>query len=372
MPIYKTGKSQNGKAQYRVFVSYKDAAGRYRKASKTVYGAAEARQEERRLQATVQGAGAACTLTVAQLYDRYRAAKAGEVRQTSLEKCDSILRNHILPQLASVPLSELSVACLQEWKTGIASLPLKTSTKNNAYRELNALLNFAVRMEWMPRNPLPQLGRFREAYFVHEQEALHYYTPEQFSRFIAVASAERTRSVSDSGYYVFFNLAFFTGLRKGEINALKWSDIEGDRLSVRRSISQKARGGDKETPPKNRSSYRTVQMPPRLCAVLEEHRRYQQQLAGFSEDFRVCGGAAPLRDTGIETHNARYAAAAGLPHIRIHDFRHSHASVLANRGINIQEIARRLGHSNVQQTWNTYAHLYPREEERAVAVLEEL
>ncbi len=372
MPIYKTGKSQNGKAQYRVFVNYKDAAGHYRKASKTVYGAAEARQEERRLQLAVQNNGTVGTLTVAQLYEQYRAAKAGELRQASLEKCDSILHNHILPKLGDVSLAELSVAHLQEWKTDMAALPLKTTTKNNAYRELNALLNFAVRMELITRNPLPQLGRFREPYFVHEQEALHYYTPEQFSRFIAVAANERNRSVSDSGYYVFFNIAFFTGLRKGEINALKWSDIEGNCLSVRRSISQKTRGDDKETPPKNRSSYRTVQMPPRLCAILEEHRRYQQQLVGFSEDFRVCGGATPLRDTSIETHNAHYAATAGLPHIRIHDFRHSHASVLANQGINIQEIARRLGHSNVQQTWNTYAHLYPREEERAVAVLETL
>ena len=66
------------------------------------------------------------------------------------------------------------------------------------------------------------------------------------------------------------------------------------------------------------------------------------------------------------------AAAAGLPHIRIHDFRHTHATLLANEGINIQEIARRLGHSNVEQTWNTYSHLYPREEERAVAILDSL
>jgi integrase len=55
--------------------------------------------------------------------------------------------------------------------------------------------------------------------------------------------------------------------------------------------------------------------------------------------------------------------------IRIHDYRHSHVSVLANNGINIQEIARRLGHSKVDMTWNTYSHLYPREEERAVDVL---
>ncbi len=77
-----------------------------------------------------------------------------------------------------------------------------------------------------------------------------------------------------------------------------------------------------------------------------------------------------LRDTTIEQRNAKFASEAGLPHIRIHDFRHTHASLLANEGINIQEISRRLGHAKVEQTWNTYSHLYPREEERAVAILD--
>ena len=64
-----------------------------------------------------------------------------------------------------------------------------------------------------------------------------------------------------------------------------------------------------------------------------------------------------------------YSSLAGVKTIRIHDFRHSHASLLANMGINIQEVARRLGHSNVEMTWNTYSHLYPKEEEKAIAIL---
>lgn len=65
----------------------------------------------------------------------------------------------------------------------------------------------------------------------------------------------------------------------------------------------------------------------------------------------------------------KFSSAAGVKKIRLHDFRHSHASLLANEGINIQEIARRLGHSNVEITLRTYSHLYPREAERAVGVL---
>lgn len=169
---------------------------------------------------------------------------------------------------------------------------------------------------------------------------------------------------------MFFNIAFYTGARKGEINALKWSDIDGNIMHIRRSIAQKLKGGDVESPPKNKSSYRDLQIPVPLMEILNEHKERQRAATRlFTENFRVCGGEQPLRDTSIENHNKAFAKAAGLPHIRIHDYRHTHASVLVNEGINIQEIARRLGHTNVQMTWNTYSHLYPREEERAVEIL---
>lgn len=370
MPIYKTGKSKDGKAQYRVFVSYTDRDGKYRKASRTVYGSAEAKLEELRLLADVGKANRPTAITLQLLSERMLEAKQSEIRQTSLDKTASVLRNHILPYLGGARLDELTPQRLQEWKNAIAEKAIATSTKNNAYKELRAVLNFGVKMDYFPKNPLDKIGRFRDAYFTHEHEALHYYTPEQFRRFIAAAETERHRSVSDNGYYVFFNLAFYTGMRKGEINALTWSDIEGNLIHVRRSVTQKTKNGDRETPPKNKSSYRTLQIPQKLITILDEHKQLQRQIKGFSEEFRVCGGTAPLRDSNLEKRNRHFAEQADLPHLRIHDFRHSHASVLANAGINIQEVARRLGHSNVQQTWNVYSHLYPKEEERALAVLE--
>ena len=115
-----------------------------------------------------------------------------------------------------------------------------------------------------------------------------------------------------------------------------------------------------------------MQLPAPLIDILAAHKERQRENPSFIEVFRVCGGQAVLRDSTMEKKNQRYALAAGLPHIRIHDFRHSHASVLINEGISIQEIARRLGHAKVEITWNTYAHLYPREEERAVSILDRI
>lgn len=92
----------------------------------------------------------------------------------------------------------------------------------------------------------------------------------------------------------------------------------------------------------------------------------------FTEGYRICGGIDCIRDSTVCNKGFEFADKAGLPHIRLHDFRHSHASLLASEGINIQEIARRLGHSNVEMTWNTYSHLYPQEEERAVGILNKI
>ena len=96
------------------------------------------------------------------------------------------------------------------------------------------------------------------------------------------------------------------------------------------------------------------------------------QIPRFDAQRFICGFDKPLRDSTVDHRSRKYADAAGVKHIRIHDFRHSHVSLLAHEGINIQEIARRLGHSDVETTWNTYAHLYPQEKERAVNILNQI
>jgi len=199
---------------------------------------------------------------------------------------------------------------------------------------------------------------------------MDFYTAEEFkiyinkAREIAEEKEERLNNLSEWNFYVFFNIAFYAGLRKGEIHALKWSDIDGSYLSVKRSITQRL--GDLETLPKNPTSIRTLQMPIPLINILTEHKERYQKLHNFTDDFRICNS---IRNNSIQRRNEIYSTKAGLKIIRIHDFRHSHVSALANANIKIQEISRRLGHARIEITWNTYCHLYPREEERAVKIL---
>jgi integrase len=371
MPIYRMKGKKDGKQQYRVRINYTDSTGKHKQLDRVAYGLAEARDLEMRLSREVKEQLPARKITVQELYEEYLSVKSHEVRETSLDKISRVLRAYVLPKLGQNKIDKLSNPVLQKWKTETAGLELSVTTKQNIYKEFRALLNYAVRMEYLPKNPLVNIGNFKDPYFDAPKEKLRYYTPEQFKRYIASAR-EKAASLTDWGYYVFFAIAFYTGMRKGEINALRWSDLEGDIIHVRRSVAQKLKGGDRETPPKNKSSYRDLQIPVPLKHILDEHRARQEKAGGFTESFRICGGIQCLRDTSIENKNKEFAKTAGLPHIRIHDFRHSHASLLANEGINIQEIARRLGHSKIEITWNTYAHLYPREEERAIQILNKI
>ena len=373
MPILKTDKRKNGLQGYRVIVNYTDTDGSHKKIERAAYGKAEAQSLEAKLLAEVS-APADTKTTVLMLYDEYMQDKKTAVRETTYDKVRRTLEHCVLPHLGKVFLSDLDVKTLSRWKTTIAKQDTKTSTKQKQYQEFSTMLKFAVKRGYLPKNPLDQVGNFRDVYFEKPQDTLHYYTPDQYLRFsdAAKASAIERDTMIEWGMYVFFSIAFYTGARKGEINALKWSDLEGNIMHIRRSISQKVKGDDVETPPKNKSSYRDLQMPRPLLDILAEHKARQMTIRRFSENYRVCGGEEPLRDSTIEKKNTTYAEAAGLPHIRIHDFRHTHASLLVNEGINIQEIARRLGHSKVEQTWNTYAHLYPREEERAVSILDKI
>lgn len=167
---------------------------------------------------------------------------------------------------------------------------------------------------------------------------------------------------------MFFVVAFYTGMRPGEVLALHWTDIDfpARLIRIRRTYSDRYGEG----PVKTESSVRDIGVPAPLFEELQAHIRFQRGMPGFSPDFLVCGGPSHLVAYTVRRHKLAYASGAGLPQIRLHDFRHSHASLLVNNGINIQEVARRLGHSNVKETWDTYSHLYPREQDRAITVLD--
>ena len=375
MPIYKMNGKKDGKQKYRVRVNYTDRLGKAKQIDRVAYGLDKAKQLERELNYQLKQEIPTAKMTVQDLYDEYIEVKKHEIRETSLDTNERNLKKYVLEPLGNYKLSKLNVAVLQKWKQDMEQKGLSTKTKQNRYGEFRTLLNYAVKMEYIPRNPLLKVGNFKAPF--ETKKEMQYYTADEFKKFIQKAKEEAIQSESKGymhkwHYYVFFNIAFYTGLRKGEIHALQWTDIKDGYLSVTKSIAQKLKGGDRITPPKNRSSIRTIQMPEPLIQILNEHYERCKSIIGFNDSYYITGGERPLRDTSIQNELKKYAKLANIKAIRVHDFRHSHASLLANEGINIQEIARRLGHSKINITWETYSHLYPREEERAINILNKI
>lgn len=375
MPINKTNKKKNGLQGYRVRVNYTDMNGNPQQVERMAYGLSEAQLLEKQLLIEFKERKeiSKSKVTINQLVEEYGEYHEIEVKASSLDSIMKTLRLRVQPYLGECRLDKLTQPRLAEWKVTIGKQDLSDATKKNAYSIFVALLNYAVKMQYIPKNPLAILGNFKDSSDVSKQpQKLRYYTSEQFQKYISTAK-KHCSTVTDWGFYVFFNLAFFTGCRKGEINALKWSDLEGETLHIRRQITQKLKGQDIETTPKTKSSIRDLQVPKPLMKILEEHKARQQAASHlFTEEYRICGGEKPLRDTTIDKKNRQFADKADLPRITIHEFRHSHASLLINNGIVIQEVSRRLGHSTVEQTWNVYSHLYPNQEEKALEVLNKI
>lgn len=375
MPIYRMDGKRDGKQKYRVRINYIDATGKARQVDRVTYGSDEAKILELKLLQEIRHETPAKRITLRELFDEYCEVRKNEIRESTLDKFKRIMEYHVMPELENIKLDKLAPQLLAQWKLNMENKGLSLYTKQAAFSVFRNLLNYAVKMDYISKNPLVRVGNFRNSGEIKKE--MDFYTADEFKKFILVArqnaqEAEERGFRSEWDYYVFFAIAFYTGLRKGEIHGLQWTDISKDYLSVKRSVTQKLKGEDRETPPKNTASVRTLQIPIPLKEILSEHKKRWKHYEGFSSSFKVCGGIKCLRDTSIENHNKKFALLAGVKKVRIHDFRHSHVSLLANSGINIQEIARRLGHSKIEMTWNTYSHLYPKEEEKAVEILNKI
>lgn len=378
MPIYAVkGQKKDGKQKYRVVYCYTDNNGKYKNIERTVYGKDEARQMESELQYKYTLEQPEKSMTVNALYKEYIKVKKHEVRESSFEKSKSVLKSYVLDTLGDNKIDKLTPKVLTDWKNHINSLEnIKTiRMKKNIYSEFRAMLNFAVKMDYLSKNPLLKVGNFKAP--MELKKEMDFYTADEFKKFIAAAKEycqkqEEAGNIFDWNYYVFFCIAFYTGMRKGEIYALRWCDIINNEIRITRSLNQQLKGEDRITPPKNKSSIRSIQIPRELKGVLDAHKSRCMDFDFFSDASFVCGGETAIRNSPVARMNELFAKTAGLKRIRIHDYRHSHASLLANEGISIHEIARRLGHSTITQTLETYSHLYPSEIDRALKILDNM
>lgn len=171
-------------------------------------------------------------------------------------------------------------------------------------------------------------------------------------------------------------MLYYCGLRKGKLRGLQWKDIDLERktLSVRKQISDCC-GTVKKfkfVVPKTQNSIRTLKMLKILTNSLKKAKLEAKQLNGFNENNFVAGDAFPISSNDLANRKNTNCEKAGVKQIRLHDFIRSCASLLINKGAYVQVVAKYLGHTKIEETLKTYAHLFISSLNEIVDVIDKL
>lgn len=281
-------------------------------------------------------------MTFAALCDRFLDDYRHHVRESTYMTRRTYITTHFIPAFGSVPLSELTPVMIREWQNRlIDEKKLRPSTRATLHGILVTILNFACKYFGLSQNPAViagGMGSLKPAY------DMRYWTREQFARFILSGLTPE--------YVAIFSTLFWTGCRSGECLALTAGDIDLEHgiVDINKTLTRTEHGCT-IGPPKTRNSRRKVSIPRPLVMILADWIRRTDA----RNNDRLF---TKKRDDCLDILKRR-AKKLGLPVIRLHDLRHSHASMLINLGTPPKVVQERLGHASIQMTLDLYSHLYP-------------
>lgn len=347
MPTYKADKPTKDGRQYYFIVSYTDTKGNHQQyKSKNFRTQKECREEEAKYLLTAN-MSVSSEITFSQLSDIYLEEQKSLVKPQTVPHLQDVLR-WINASLGSIKVAKMTRMQYEAFRNSLDGL--SASYKNKINRQLKCLLKFALNRYDIYNSIPDKYPSFREDKIA---QSIDFYDLEEFNKFIA--------TTDDPRFIGLFTTLFFCGLRFGEANALQFKDIYNNQLHITKTVNTKMKGDKAKyltTSPKTPSSVRILPIPKRVANCLKTLLEKWQQEKDFSEDYYVFGGYFPLPETTVTKQKNKMCEEAGLRQIRIHDFRHSCASLLINNGASATLVAQYLGHSNTQMTLNTYSHLW--------------
>jgi integrase len=272
-------------------------------------------------------------------------------RHATYETYSILVATHISPALGHKRLAALTPLDVQRFYADKLATGLSRSTVQLLHAILRRALAQAVKWGLLPASPMARV----EAPIGHPP-AMQVWTPDQARRFLAAARADPL--------YPLWLVALTTGLRRGELLALRWQDVDlaNARLQVRGGLHS-APGGWAIGPTKTGRS-RVVALPAETVAVLRAHRDGADDAAFV---FTLAG--QPLAPTSVTWYFRRVADSAGLPRIRFHDLRHTCATLLLSRGVHPKVVQEMLGHASISMTLDTYSHVLPAMQDDAARAL---
>lgn len=267
----------------------------------------------------------------------------------------------------NIKLNELTIKDIEAWKKEMNSTSMCTNTKNDLMKYLKCTLNYGIKWHDFNFSSIyKKITNFNNPNEIKKE--MNFYTYEEFKKFISVEKNLKFKTLFETLYYC--------ALRKGELRALTWEHVNlTDRVMLisQNIVNVSGDGGEwKLTSPKTNSSIRQIPIANVLFNDLVKLKEESKEYYGFEESWYVFGNYNPIHPDIIRRRKNLNAKLAGVKQVRMHDFRHSGASLLINNGANVVMVARFLGHSKVDETLNTYSHMFKHQLDDIVKTIDSL
>lgn len=340
--------------------------GKRRQQSITVKGTkkdAERRLRELLHQLDTGGFVEPINLTLAEYLEQWlRDYAAINTAPRTYERYVELVRHHLTPGLGSIPLVSLKPNHIQAYYSNALQTGrrdgkggLSARTVHHIHRLLFEALKYAFRYNMIVRNPA---------------EAVDPPRPEfkEMTSTDADGVNRLLQAVKDSYYHPLLFTAIYTGLRRSEVLALRWQNVDLDMatMSVTDTLHHMKDGRLIIRQPKSKHSRRSIALSPALAILLRGHKAKQVEVKNAlglelqDSDLVFCHpDGSPLRPNSISHGFRKIAARVGLPALRFHDLRHTHATLLLKQGVHPKIVSERLGHSSIAITLDTYSHVLP-------------
>ncbi len=306
--------------------------------------------------------------TMADYLDRWLAEYVKpNLSPRSYERYADIVKRCFTPKLGNVLLTQLKADRLQRLYTDWLDSGLSARTVRYHHAVIHKALELALKAGQVSRNVADAVNVPRI-----KQGEMRTWDEQELSAFLEAARA--------TPYYELFYLALYTGMRRSELLALRWQDIDlvFGQVSISRSIHLLKDGSYVFTQPKSAKSRRTIALPPSAVLLLKRYYdtlRMDCAMVGkpLNDDILVFSTLGePLRPNTITRAWYSLAVKSGIKRIRFHDARHTHASLMLKQGIHPKIVQERLGHSSIAMTLDTYSHVAPGLQEAAAVSFDNL
>ena len=255
-----------------------------------------------------------------------------------------------LDPIDNLKINELDLNIYNRLFNDINSKKLCQKYKNKVLGMLRALIRYSNKYYNTSDEMLKFIENVSE---VNSKKEMDFYTYDEYMKF---------RSVIDNDeWLLWFDMLYFLGLRKVELQALTWNDIDfiKKEVSITKTLTTKLKDTEYYiSTPKTKNSNRILPIPNKIISQLEKQLNKYKEYSNFSKKWFVFGGISPFKDTNISNKNIMYSKKAEIRSIRLHDYRHSCASLLINQNMPITLVSRYLGHAKTSITLDTYSHMY--------------